>query len=214
MFEFPERVLILAPHTDDGEFGAGGTISLLLEQGCDVHYVAFSSCEDSVPDGWPSDVLVDEVREATAELGVPPANLRILDFPVRRFSEQRQAILQAMVDLDREMRPGLVLCPDRDDLHQDHQTVAIEALRAFKRTSILAYEIPWNNVQFQALAFFELKARHAEDKVRAIACYRSQQHRTYSSEEYLLAQLRYRGTQIGVQYAETFNVVRSVRRYT
>src|SRR5207244_7059171 len=36
------RVLVLAPHTDDGEFGCGGTMARLVEGGADVRYVAFS----------------------------------------------------------------------------------------------------------------------------------------------------------------------------
>ncbi len=31
-----KRVLVLAPHTDDGEFGAGGTIARLVEGGAEV----------------------------------------------------------------------------------------------------------------------------------------------------------------------------------
>ena len=36
------RVLVLAPHTDDGEFGCGGTMARLVEGGAEVRYVAFS----------------------------------------------------------------------------------------------------------------------------------------------------------------------------
>ena len=39
------RVLILAPHTDDGELGAGGTINKLIKTGSDVFYVALSTHE-------------------------------------------------------------------------------------------------------------------------------------------------------------------------
>src|SRR5581483_8652265 len=35
------RVLVLAPHTDDGEFGCGGTMARLVEAGAEVRYVAF-----------------------------------------------------------------------------------------------------------------------------------------------------------------------------
>lgn len=201
-------VVVLAPHTDDGEFGAGGTLSLWLEEGHDVHYVAFSSCEESVPDGYESDVLVREVRNATASLGIPAQNLRVLDFPVRHFPQHRQAILQAMVDLDRELEPNVVLCPSTEDLHQDHGVIAWEALRAFKRRSVLAYEIPWNNIQFRSSGFQKLEERHLEAKVAAIACYESQRNRSYSDRAFLEAQMRYRGTQIGTTYAETFDVVR------
>lgn len=51
------NVLVLAPHTDDGELGLGGTISYLIESGSNVTYAAFSTAEESVPPGFPKDVL-------------------------------------------------------------------------------------------------------------------------------------------------------------
>lgn len=208
MLQSPSTILILAPHTDDGEFGCGGSMALWLEQRHNVHYVAFSSCEESVPDGYARDALVHEVKGATASLGIPPENLRILNFPVRRFDEHRQAILQHMVDLDRELNPTLVLCPSTEDLHQDHQVVAREALRAFKRRSVLAYEVPWNNIQFRSGAFTILEQRHLDAKVDAVSHYLSQQDRSYASRAFLESQMRFRGTQIGAEFAETFDIVR------
>ena len=67
-----ERVLVLAPHTDDGEFGCGGTIARLLDGGADVRYVAFSIATKSLPEGFPPDTLAKEVRAATAAIGIPP----------------------------------------------------------------------------------------------------------------------------------------------
>lgn len=36
-----KNVLVLAPHTDDGELGAGSTINRLIEEGSKVTYAAF-----------------------------------------------------------------------------------------------------------------------------------------------------------------------------
>ena len=47
------NILVLAPHTDDGELGLGGTISKLIELGKKVTYVAFSTAQQSVPEGFP-----------------------------------------------------------------------------------------------------------------------------------------------------------------
>lgn len=41
----PKTVLVLAPHTDDGEFGCGGSIAKFVRQGARVVYVAFSAAE-------------------------------------------------------------------------------------------------------------------------------------------------------------------------
>ena len=43
------KVLVLAPHTDDGEFGCGGTLSRLVEGGSEVRYVAFSIATGACP---------------------------------------------------------------------------------------------------------------------------------------------------------------------
>ncbi len=37
-----QNVLILSPHTDDAELGAGGTIARFVEEGKKIHYIAFS----------------------------------------------------------------------------------------------------------------------------------------------------------------------------
>ena len=66
-----DNVLVLAPHTDDGEFGCGGTMARLIENGVKVTYAAFSTAAKSVPDGFPKDVLKHEVRAATGVLGIP-----------------------------------------------------------------------------------------------------------------------------------------------
>src|SRR5438552_12966556 len=84
------RVLVLAPHTDDGEFGCGGTMARLVEGGAEVRYVAFSIATRSLPEGFPPDTLAREVRAATAELGLAEAALTVHDFDVRSFPEPRQ----------------------------------------------------------------------------------------------------------------------------
>ena len=71
MIEQWQRALVLAPHTDDGEFGCGGTMARLVEAGSEVRYVAFSIATRSLPPGFPPDTLAREVAEATAELGIP-----------------------------------------------------------------------------------------------------------------------------------------------
>ena len=106
-----ERVLVLAPHTDDGEFGCGGTMARLVDAGADVRYVAFSIATKSLPEGFPPDTLAKEVREATAEIGIPAENLTVHDFEVRTFPEHRQAILELLIELWEEWKPDAVLQP-------------------------------------------------------------------------------------------------------
>ena len=92
-----ENILVLAPHTDDGELGLGGTISYLLEKGKNVYYAAFSTAEQSVPLGFPKDILKTEVINATKSLGIKRENLMIYNFEVRKLNYVRQEILEILV---------------------------------------------------------------------------------------------------------------------
>jgi LmbE family N-acetylglucosaminyl deacetylase len=204
------RVLVLAPHTDDGEFGCGGTIARLVEAGVEVRYVAFSIATKSLPPGFAPDTLAREVRQATLEIGIPPDRLTVHDFEVRTFPERRQEILESLIDLWAEWPPDAVFQPCLGDLHQDHQVVAAEGLRAFKRTTVLGYEIPWNALTFTYQAYVALERRHVERKVAALACYESQQHRNYANSEYIWNLARTRGINVGRELAEAFEVYRVV----
>ena len=210
MIEAWRRVLVLAPHTDDGEFGCGGTIARLAEAGAEVRYVAFSIATKSLPAGFPPDTLAREVREAIAEVGLPPEQLTVHDFEVRSFPDRRQEILELLIGLWEEWPPDAVLQPSLGDIHQDHQVIAAEGLRAFKRTTVLGYEIPWNTLNFNYQAYVALEQRHVERKVAALARYESQQHRNYANPDYIWNLARTRGINVGREYAEAFEVYRLI----
>jgi LmbE family N-acetylglucosaminyl deacetylase len=201
------RVLVLAPHTDD-EFGCAGTMSRLLEQGAEIRYVALSRCEQSLPAGLPEDTLERECRACLSSLGLAPGNVEVWRYPVRHFPSLRQEILERLVALNREYRPSLVLLPSSYDTHQDHATVHTEGFRAFKSCSVLGYELPQNLISFENSGFVRLEERHLVAKVRALAEYRSQGFRPYSSEEFMRSLAMVRGVQAGSTWAEAFEAVR------
>ena len=210
MIEALKRVLVLAPHTDDGEFGCGGTMARLVDAGAEIRYVAFSIATKSLPPGYAPDTLAREVRQATAELGIPEEQLTVHDFEVRTFPERRQDILELLIELWEDWRPDAVFQPSHHDVHQDHQVIAAEGLRAFKRTTILGYEIPWNNYDFAYQAYVALEQRHVERKVASLAHYASQQHRRYCDPEYIRNVARTHGINVNREYAEAFQVYRLV----
>jgi len=203
-------ILILAPHTDDGELGCGGTIARLGRLGCEIHYVAFCACDESLPPGLAPGTLRRELMEATQVLAIPPANVAVHDFPVRHLAQHRQAVLEILVRLNRSLNPQMIFCPTSDDLHQDHFVVAQEALRAFKTKTVLGYEMPWNNIQFHANFLVTLTEEDVETKVRALEKYASQRHRAYVNARYLRAHAHSRGVSAGAEYAEAFTLYRAV----
>lgn len=208
MIENYKNVLVLAPHTDDGELGAGATIAKLVETGAKVTYVAFSTAEESVPDGLPKDILKTEVKKATAELGILPSNLLIYNYQVRKLNYSRQQILEDLIALRKKSFYDLVLTPSLHDIHQDHSTIAHESLRAFKNTTILGYELIWNNLTFDTKCFVKLNRKHIESKQNALNQYESQGKRDYLSKEFTFSLAKTRGVQVGADYAECFEVIR------
>lgn len=212
MFSDYKKILVLAPHTDDGELGCGGTIARFLEEGKEVYYAAFSSAEQSVPEGMPKDVLKKEIIMAMNNLGLPENNLILFEYEVRMFFKYRQEILEDMIKLNEKINPDLVFLPSNFDLHQDHKVISQEGFRAFKRSSILGYELPWNNLTFNTDAFILLKDNHVSRKIKALECYKSQAGKSYISPEFITSLAKIRGTQVNLPYAESFEVIRCIAK--
>lgn len=202
--------LVLSPHTDDGELGAGGYIHQSVESGASVIYVAFSDCKESVPEGFKKDALYKECKKATKILGIH--DVRILDFPVRRFSEKRQKILDKLIDLRNELNPDEILTPSTYDIHQDHHVVTTEAIRAFKSRTMLGYELPWNCIEFKSHFFVELSFENLNAKIKSLSKYKSQKNRIYFRKGYFSDYAKFRGGLVDLEYAEVFEVIRKVLR--
>ena len=203
-----KNVFVLAPHTDDGELGAGGTIAKLVECGANVYYFAFSTAQQSVPKGFSKDILKKEVVDALLYLGVLKENIFVYNYEVRKISHFRQDVLEGLIQQKKALMPDLVFMPSLNDVHQDHSTIAREGLRAFKNSTILSYELIWNNIVFNATSFVRLSEKQLNQKVKSLAMYRSQRFRAYMNREFVFSLARTRGIQFGCQYCECFEVVR------
>lgn len=203
-----QKILILSPHIDDAEFGCGGTIDKLVKQGCDIYYLAFSDCRDSVSSQFKDTILRDELSNSMKVLGVK--KYKVLDFKVRRFDEERQNILQTLVDLRKEFDPQMVLTPCTYDIHQDHQVITSECIRAFKHCTMLGYELPWNCLELSSKTLIKLSKENLDQKIESLMCYKSQLHRIYHNPDYLTAVANTRGLRINTEYAEAFELIRLI----
>jgi LmbE family N-acetylglucosaminyl deacetylase len=209
MFD-PKKILILAPHTDDGELGCGGTIAKFIAEGRELWYAAFSICSRSLPQGLPPDTLAIECKKATSLLGIPADHVTLFDFEVRIFPTLRQEILEKLVQLNKKINPDLVFIPSAADIHQDHEVIHTETLRAFKNSSLLGYELPWNHASFTSPFFINLSAQDIVKKSAALKEYHSQRHRNYMQEDFIRSLAKVRGVQANSEYAEAFEVYKII----
>jgi LmbE family N-acetylglucosaminyl deacetylase len=206
----PKKILVLAPHTDDGELGCGGSIARFCAEGKEVYYAAFCLCSKSLPADLPTNTLELECKKATALLGIPASNIILFNYEVRQLPQSRQQILEELLKLNQQINPDMVLLPAASDVHQDHQVIHQEGLRAFKNTTFAGYELPWNNYSFRTNFFMKLSENEVNKKIEALQFYQSQSHRNYMQPDFIRSLAKVRGVQCNSDYAEAFELYKII----
>jgi LmbE family N-acetylglucosaminyl deacetylase len=129
----PERVLVVAAHPDDIEFGASGTIARWVREGARVNYL-IATRGDKGSDDPDADVVAlaalreREQRAAAAEIGVD--GVEFLDEPDGQV-EPSLALRERITRVIRTQRPDIVMTHDPTVLfvnnewvnHPDHRAV-------------------------------------------------------------------------------------------
>ena len=85
------KVLIISPHTDDAELGAGGTIYKYLKQGRDIFWLVLSTAEESLPDNMPADTLEKEYLGVVKKLKLKKKQFLIKKFKVRNLHQKAKS---------------------------------------------------------------------------------------------------------------------------
>jgi LmbE family N-acetylglucosaminyl deacetylase len=204
----PSRILVLAPHTDDGELGCGATIAKFAAADKEVFYAAFCLCSKSLPASFPANTLETECKKATSVLGVHVSRLILFNYEVRELPQSRQKILEELLKLNKDIHPEMVLLPAVSDIHQDHQVIHQEAMRAFKNTTFAGYELPWNNYRFHTNFFVRVSGDELDKKIASLKAYDSQSQKSYMKEDFIRSLATVRGIQANSKYAEAFEVYR------
>jgi LmbE family N-acetylglucosaminyl deacetylase len=133
------RVLVIAAHPDDVDFGSAGTIAGWTDAGIDVRYciVTNGDAGGSDPSVSRADMAVlrqAEQRAAAAQVGVH--DLHFLGYPDGRV-EPTIELRKDLARVIRMLRPDRVLCPSPErnyarigPSHPDHRAVGSAALDA------------------------------------------------------------------------------------
>ena len=204
------KILIICAHTDD-ECGCAGTIARIIdEEGNEkISYVAFSDIAKPLTEqGYQPDTARIECAEAMRRFGIK--HHKILDYENRIFPTNRQNILDDMIKIKNYLEPEVVFIPASTDIHQDHQVIYNEGLRAFKHSIIMGYELPQNIIAAKNTAFIQLKKKHIEQKIYALSAYQSQAFRVFATPDFIWGLAKLRGAQCNAEYAEAFELIRMI----
>ncbi len=202
---FANRVLFIGAHPDDIELGCGALIAHIQPQ-AEVMCVTLSDNQQN-PD-LPN--LPAEHRRSMAVLGVPEKNVVLGGFETRRFPEARQEILETMIRLNRTFSPEIVFVHTRADIHQDHGTITEEALRAFRGTTVLGYDVLRSSYGFFPNFLVEVNESDVERKIAALAEYKTYAQRYYFDASITRATMIRHGALAERPFAEGFDILRVV----
>ncbi|HQN44550.1 MAG TPA: PIG-L family deacetylase, partial [Anaerolineaceae bacterium] len=131
-----QRVCFIGAHPDDIEIGAGALIAQIASK-TELLCVTLSDNQKNPA----LKNLVEEHYRSMDVLGVQREKVVLGQFETRRFPHARQEILEYLIDLNRQFRPDIVFVHTKADIHQDHGTVTEEALRAFRGTTVLGFDV-------------------------------------------------------------------------
>ena len=205
---FGRKLLFLGAHPDDIELGCGALLSNLGKR-AEVLCVTLS---DNQKNPALKD-LVDEHYRSMAILGVNRDRIVLGPFETRNFPRDRQEILEYLFDLNRSHAPDVVFVHTQADIHQDHSVTTVEALRAFRGTTVLGYDVLRSSYGFFPNFLVEVAESDVEKKVQSLLEYKTYCDKYYFSEDVVRATLVRHGALAEVPFAEGFDSLRVVGRF-
>ena len=203
------KLLLLGPHCDDEMAGLPFYFYVQRKGNIEVKILSFSPCKETAQSlHYTKDAIAEEEQVALHSVGIPLESIQTFQFPVRRFSEHRQEILEELIKIRTDFNPDVVLGPSSSDIHQDHQVVHNEMLRCFKNsTTILGWSYPWNTFCEENNVFFELDESIIKKLVAFCACFKTQKHKRYMQEDFIRASFMATGIKIRSLYAVGYQCV-------
>jgi LmbE family N-acetylglucosaminyl deacetylase len=198
----PLRVLCLGAHSDDIEIGCGGTLLALRERYPEIefHWVVFNAIG----------VREVEARRAAELFGGSALRELVLKTFPDGFMPYVGADIKAVFEkLKQSPNPDLVLCPWRNDAHQDHRLVSELTWNTFRNHLVLEYEIPkYDGDLGRPNVFVALELALYQKKIENLVdVFKSQHSKPWFEENTFLSLMRLRGMECNSSsgHAEAFH---------
>ena len=202
---FGKRVHFLGAHPDDIEIGCGALIHNIVKK-TDILCVTLSDNQKN-PD---LKKVRDEHFASMKVLGVPEEKIIFGPFVTRVFPDSRQDILEYFLKLRADFKPDLIFTHSKQDVHQDHNTMTEEALRAFRGITVLGYDVVRSSYGFFPHFLVEVTEEDATRKIEALSKYETYRDRYYFNAELTRSIMVRHGALAEIPLAEGFDILRIV----
>jgi len=205
---FGKRVLFLGAHPDDIELGCGALLHNLINQ-TEVLCVTLSDNQKN-PD---LQKVKNEHYESMAVLGILKEKIILGPFATRVFPDSRQEILEFFIKLRKDFKPDLIFTHSKQDVHQDHNTMTDEALRAFRGITLLGFDVVRSSYGFFPHFLVEVSEEDVNKKIEALSKYETYRDRYYFNSELTRSLMVRHGALAERPFAEGFDILRIVGKF-
>lgn len=214
-----QKVLVLAAHPDDETLGAGATISRLADEGAYIKLLTFTDGESAR--GQTTKNRNDRLDKVCSKLGIS-------DYSFANYPDNRLDIISLLdkckyIENNVDFEPNIIFTHYPQCLNIDHEQVYRATVTVFRpqtklNQTILSYAIPSStdynpratfrgNVYYDVTTTYQTKLDCLRENYDA-EMRNSPHSRSYENIENLM---KVAGSEVGVEYAEKFELIRSVR---
>lgn len=201
-----KKILIFGAHPDDIELGAGGTVARYIKEGASVLMVVVTT---------PSPERVEECKSAAKILG---SELKMMSIPQEQLVNIRSLVVK-FDNIIEDFQPDEIFTHWINDSHQEHRYITQAVIAASRKNSASVYmyeeTIPSGITpnSFNAQLFIDI-SDEIELKLKAIEINESQFMPNRGQEwlEAVRGRCSFRGYQISVNYAESFEIIKEIRK--
>jgi LmbE family N-acetylglucosaminyl deacetylase len=197
-----KTILAVGAHPDDIELGCAGTICKAIQSGSKVIALYLTRGGKTTD----TNLRMSESIQAMNILGV--TDVYFENFKDTEIPDSHETI-HCLEQYAEKFQPDIVLTHSVNDIHQDHRRVAWLAMAAFRNVSkILSYEAPRVRPAAFMPTYFVNITGYVDKKGEALKCHFSQKEKRYIAYESTLNLSYFRGSQVGVQSAEAFEIIK------
>lgn len=220
-----KKVLVVAPHPDDETLGCGGTLLKHNASGDSLHWLIATTMSTDVGFTQSQITQRDKEIEQVGQHYQFDSVTQLPFLPAQLDQISTGELVASFSHVIQTVKPNIIYVPYRYDVHSDHKhcfDAAISATKAFRAPfiqSIRAYEtVSETDFNLDPMQKFNPNlwvdtAKYLNDKLKIMACYQSELglFPFPRSVETITALAQLRGSQIGVNSAEAFMILKDIQ---
>ena len=216
------KILVVAPHVDDETLGCGGTLLRHKSYGDEIYWLIVTKPNQALSDKK-NLIELQKIYITNASFIYKFTEIQHLEFLATEL--EKYSLNEIIININKviqKIRPNIIYLPNINDVHSDHKTVfeatysCTKCFRAPFIEKILMYETlsetefaPTIHEKVFIPNYFVDITTFIEKKIEIMKIYQSEVMpspfpRSLSS---IRALARYRGSRIGVEYAEAFQLL-------